>query len=109
MDVWADEQSFAAFGQIIGPATQQAGLDAKPLETLGGYAASKATGIAEILLPDILTYDYTSPAGFLNGRKLADDVIDAELSLVTNGQITSDFVGPHTDYLSRFPYLGRPH
>ncbi len=31
VDVWADEQSFAAFGQIIGPATQQAGLDAKPL------------------------------------------------------------------------------
>ena len=30
MDVWADEQSFAALGQIIGPATQQAGLDAKP-------------------------------------------------------------------------------
>ena len=79
------------------------------LETLGGYTASQATGIAEILLPDILTYDYTSSAGFLNGRKLADDVIDAELSLVTNGKITSDFVGPHTDYLSRFPYLGQPH
>jgi heme-degrading monooxygenase HmoA len=31
VDVWADEQSFAAFGQIIGPATQQAGLDAKPM------------------------------------------------------------------------------
>jgi len=79
------------------------------LETLGGYAVSQATGIAEILLPDILAYDYTSPAGFLNGRKLADDVIDAELSLVTNGKITSDFVGPHTDYLRHFPYLGRPH
>jgi hypothetical protein len=60
------------------------------LETLGGYAVSQATGIAEILLPDILTYDYASSAGFLNGRKLADDVIDAELSLVTNGKITSD-------------------
>lgn len=79
------------------------------LETLGGYSGSKATGIAEILLPDILTYDYTSSAGFLNGRKLADDVIDAELSLVSNGQITSDFVGPHTDYLTHFPYLGEPH
>jgi hypothetical protein len=36
-------------------------------------------------------------------------VIDAELSLVTNGKITSDFVGPHTDYLTHFPYLGTPH
>jgi hypothetical protein len=79
------------------------------LETLGGYTASQAAGLAEILLPDILTYDYTSSAGFLNGRKLADDVIDAELSLVTNGKITSDFVGPHADYLSKFPYLGTPH
>src|SRR5215472_9783367 len=79
------------------------------LQALGGYSLSQATAIAEILLPDILTYDYSSSAGFLNGRKLADDVIDAELSLVTNGQITSDFVGPHTDYLSRFPYLGTPH
>lgn len=79
------------------------------LETLGGYSASKATAIAQILLPDILTYDYTSSAGFLNGRKLTDDVIDAELSLITNGHITSDFVGPHSDYLHHFPYLGRPH
>ena len=31
VDVWADEESFAKFGEIIGPATQQAGLDAKPL------------------------------------------------------------------------------
>lgn len=30
VDVWADEASFAAFGEVIGPATAQAGLDAKP-------------------------------------------------------------------------------
>ena len=30
IDVWADEQSFAAFGQTLGPAVQQAGLDARP-------------------------------------------------------------------------------
>jgi Domain of unknown function (DUF4331) len=79
------------------------------LETLGGYSASAATGIADILLPDILTYDYSSSAGFLNGRKLTDDVIDIELNLVTQGGIASDFVGPHIDYLDHFPYLGKPH
>jgi hypothetical protein len=79
------------------------------LEALGGYSASQALAIAEILLPDILTYDYSSLAGFLNGRKLQDDVIDIELNLVTNGKITGDGVGPHTDYLSEFPYLGNPH
>jgi len=31
VDVWEDEASFAAFGEIIGPATAKAGLDAKPL------------------------------------------------------------------------------
>jgi hypothetical protein len=79
------------------------------LVALGGYSVPAATGIADILLPDILTYDYSSAAGFLNGRKLTDDVIDIELGLVSNGAITSDFVGPHTDYLSHFPYLGNPH
>jgi hypothetical protein len=29
IDVWADESSFAAFGEVIGPATVAAGLDAK--------------------------------------------------------------------------------
>ncbi len=85
------------------------------LETIGGalggsgYSADAAKSIAEILLPDILTYDFSSAAGFLNGRKLADDVIDIELGLVTNGALTTDKVGPHTDYLSNFPYLGKPH
>jgi hypothetical protein len=79
------------------------------LETLGGYSAAEAQGIAEILLPDVLTFDYSSSAGFLNGRRLQDDVIDIELNLVTNGQVTGDGVGPHTDYLPNFPYLGKPH
>lgn len=74
-----------------------------------GYSADQADTIADILLPDILTYDYTSSTGYLNGRRLTDDVIDISLTLVTNGQITTDKVGPHTDYLPHFPYLGQPH
>jgi len=79
------------------------------LQALGGYTMSQAEGIAKILLPDVLTFDFSSSAGFLNGRRLQDDVIDISLSLVTNGKVTGDGVGPHTDYLSEFPYLGRPH
>ena len=30
IDIWADEQSFAAFGETLGPAVQHAGLDARP-------------------------------------------------------------------------------
>ena len=69
-----------------------------------------AGAIADILLPDVITYDVTTAAeGPLNGRALADDVIDAELGLTTNGCVTSDGVDAHTDYLSTFPYLGVPH
>jgi len=79
------------------------------LQTLGGYNPSEAAAIAQILLPDILTYDYSSAAGFLNGRQLIDDVIDIELNLITHGAITGDGVGPHSDLLTEFPYLGQPH
>ncbi len=30
VDVWADEQSFAKFGEVLGPAIQGAGLQPKP-------------------------------------------------------------------------------
>jgi len=75
----------------------------------GQYTADQALAIAQILLPDILTYDYSSTAGYLNGRRLQDDVIDISLNLVTNGKVTGDGAGPHTDYLADFPYLGKPH
>jgi len=85
------------------------------LTTLGGalggasYDAATAATIAGILLPDILTYNYTSPGGFLNGRRLDDDVIDIELGLVTNTARTTDGVGAHGDLLANFPFLGPPH
>jgi len=74
-----------------------------------GYDAGSAASIAQILLPDILTFNFDSSAGFLNGRQLTDDVIDIELNLVTKGAVKTDGVGPHTDLLDDFPYLGRPH
>ena len=41
VDVWRDEESFAAFGAIIGPATQQAGLDVPPtIFPVQGFMAS---------------------------------------------------------------------
>jgi Domain of unknown function (DUF4331) len=80
------------------------------LETLGGYSEAQADGLADVLLPDVLTYDTSTVAqGPLNGRALTDDVIDAELGIVTHGAITSDCVGAHHDTTSTFPYLGAPH
>ena len=75
------------------------------------YDAATAAAIADVLLPDVITYDTSTPADgeALNGRALADDVIDAELGITTNGCVTSDGVPAHGDYLSAFPYLGVPH
>jgi len=62
------------------------------------------------LLPDILSYDPRGPARFpLNGRALTDDVVDVFFSMLTNGRVTGDKVGPHGDLLDEFPYLGPPH
>jgi hypothetical protein len=80
------------------------------LEALGGYSEPDATGLAHVLLPDVLTYDTSTHAvGPLNGRRLTDDVIDAELGIVTHGAVPSDCVAAHSDYQSTFPYLGNPH
>jgi hypothetical protein len=75
------------------------------------YDAATAGAIADILLPDVITYNVTTPANgaALNGRALADDVIDAELGITTKGCVTSDGVPAHGDYMSSFPYLGVPH
>jgi hypothetical protein len=93
------------------------------LDSEGAYSNAQAGALAGVLIPDVLVYSRSSklPAP-LNGRALADDVIDVELNVTTggdplglfsdrdaNGAVTGDGVGPHTDYLSRFPYLGKPH
>jgi hypothetical protein len=62
------------------------------------------------MLPEILPYDPTRPASFPNnGRTLTDDAADAFLTILTNGKVAGDRVGPHSDLLTELPYLGPPH
>jgi hypothetical protein len=83
---------------------------AHSLEHTGGYTAEEATRVAGTLLPDILFYDPKQPAAYPgNGRTLSDDAPDVFLSILTNGKVTGDNVGPHNDLLASFPYLGPPH
>jgi hypothetical protein len=71
---------------------------------------TKINGLADVLLPDILTFDTAKSDGFLNGRRLADDVIDAELNLITEGAATTDCVSKNDKAFSAaFPYLAKPH
>ena len=74
-----------------------------------GDDAGKVSGLADILLPDILTADLSQNTGFLNGRGLADDVIDAELGLITEGAVPTDCVDNDSTFSSVFPYLGKPN
>lgn len=82
---------------------------AATIEALSGDA-EYAAALTDILLPDILTFDTASSDGFLNGRRLADDVIDAELALLTAGGLTGDGVDANDKpFLDVFPYLAPPH
>ncbi|HEX6480221.1 MAG TPA: DUF4331 family protein [Ktedonobacteraceae bacterium] len=65
--------------------------------------------MAESLLPDILTYDYSNSSGYPNGRGLTDDVMNISLAMLTNGAAPRDGLSPHQDLLVEFPYLGEPH
>lgn len=103
-------------------ATVDALVALSQFDTEGSYSVAEAEALAGVLLPDVLRYDTrTSAAGPLNGRQLADDVIDIELRIVTGGDplglfpgrdadgaFNTDNVPPHTNYLSVFPYLGAP-
>ena len=74
------------------------------------YTAAQEEAIANVLLPDVLTFKVGDASGFLNGRRPANDVIDAELSLLSNGQYTSDGVNANDKaFLTVFPYLAAPH
>lgn len=83
---------------------------AHSLEHTGGYAPADAKRVAATLLPDILPFDPARPVAYPdNGRALTDDVQDHFLAILTGGKVTTDGVGPHTDLLPDFPYLGPAH
>jgi hypothetical protein len=74
------------------------------------YSDTEIDGIANVLLPDILTLKLGDGSGFLNGRRLADDVIDAEFGLLTKGAVSGDGVDANDrPFLTSFPYLAKPH
>lgn len=75
-----------------------------------GNSPERADTLTSILLPDILTFNTADASGFLNGRRPDDDVIDAELALLTGGGLTGDGVNMNDKpFLPTFPYLAPPH
>lgn len=93
------------------PAQQVAAFLARFVATFRsfGYGDADSGDLAASLLPDVLSYDPSGSVGYPNGRRLTDDIADLRISAVTMGRVTGDGVGPHTDLLNEFPYLGPPH
>lgn len=91
------------------PENDRASFGAEVQAALTGLGAADPAALTQVLLPDVLTVDFDQPTNFLNGRWLADDVIDAELDLLTNGAVTTDCVDDTNDFRDTFPYLGRPN
>jgi hypothetical protein len=77
----------------------------------GGYTREEAVDAieAEGTLPDVLTYNPSSPAKYPNGRTLTDDVAEYRSRFLTKGQRAPSGLSPHNDLLPDFPYLGAPH
>jgi hypothetical protein len=73
------------------------------IEALNGGDAGQAAALAAFLLPDVLTINTSNAAGFLNGRHLTDDVMDALLNLLSNGEVTTDGVAAND-----LPFPGTP-
>jgi hypothetical protein len=105
----AAEREAYLTGEPVDDARFAAGF-AHALEHTGGYTPEEAKQVVGTMLPEILPYDPTRQASFPdNGRTLTDDAVDAFLAILTNGKVTGDKVGPHSDLLAEFPYLGPPH
>jgi Domain of unknown function (DUF4331) len=77
----------------------------------GNYTREEAIAAidADKLLPDMMSYDPSKPAGFPNGRTFTDHVVAHRLTFISKGAIPPDGLKPHTDTLKEFPYLGAPH
>lgn len=94
----------------------------------------EAVLVPDVMIANLASGDKASYLGFetggatggkFGGRALADDVVDISLGVVFGNtvpalglapddgnelpQFTTDNVGPHTDYMTTFPYLGNPH
>ena len=88
-----------------------------------GQNVAAGVPVVSLVVPDTLSIDPSAPAGFPNGRGLADPVIDVTLSVIllelTSGVCGDGACSPVTlvglnppandvDFLAEFPYLAPP-
>lgn len=67
-------------------------------------------GLVKTVMPDVLTLDMTSLAGFGNGRRPEDDINDILLAEATHGRFPGDNVNQNdVPFLPDFPFFAPPH
>lgn len=105
------------------PALRNALAALSALDAEGSYQASPEIDmLVDEMLPDMLFFNRNSSrlppfnAAPFNGRDLDEDVVDILLNIFSGGfpfsgrdavgGIATDGIGPHSDYLAEFPYLG---
>jgi len=103
----SDQSDRQAFNETRPAQQADAGYRSHVKDVLTALGAADPQGLAGVLIPDTLTYKTGNMDGFLNGRRLADDVIDAELGLVTNGAITTDCVDNDSNFRDSWPFLAK--
>jgi hypothetical protein len=93
------------------PANDRAQFTDEVVAVLTAFGHPDPAGLASALLPDIQPVNTAQPSGFLNGRRLQDDVITAELGLIFGGNaaLNDDHVDQNDKpFLATFPYLAAP-
>lgn len=90
------------------PAGDDATYKSQIVAVLTAFGHPNPDALADALTPDIQPINTSQPTGFLNGRRLEDDVITAELGLIfgSNTALNDDHVDANDrPFLATFPYL----
>lgn len=74
-----------------------------------GTSPANIQTLASVALPDTLKVNFAQPAGFPNGRRPQDDVIDVLLELILNGPVPDGVDANDRAFSPTFPYLADPH
>ena len=94
------------------PVNDRAEFRDEVVAVLMAFGNPNPGALADAFLPDILPINTAQPSGFLNGRRLEDNVMTAELGLIfgANAALNDDQVDANDKaFLATFPYLAEPH
>lgn len=90
------------------------GVAGFPAEDSPGISAADLAGV---LIPDVVTIDFSNAVAFPNGRQLTIDVVDAAVGLTLNrgnalgggGGLGDAINANDKTFLTTFPYLAAPN